>query len=146
MPDGDATAAKNGEDQQDIQQHDPGAADRIEAAHRVDRECRVQHIRVGAIADAPAVRPDQRDGHALERLRSFAMTGAAVAERLALVGELMGLRTGANRQTAAQDGLVADYAVAIEILQQIPQRQRIDPLAVGTGAGIEQWYADLLGA
>jgi len=86
VADGDAAAAQDGEDQQNIQELYSGAADRIEAAHRVDRECRIQHIRVGAVADAPAVRPDQRDGHALEGLRSCAMTGVAVAERLALVG------------------------------------------------------------
>src|SRR5208282_6875168 len=128
MPDGNAETADDRQDHQDVQELDPGGADCVEAAHRFERDRRAQHICIGAITQALTLRLDQGDGHVLEGLRAGAMTDAAVADRLALVGELVRLRTGAGFQAAAQDGL-AGYAATIERLQQFPQRLRIDAFA-----------------
>src|SRR3990172_11936936 len=96
VPNGNGKAAENGQDQQDIEEYDSGAADRIEATHRVDRNRRTQHVGTCAIAHASAIRPNQRYGHALERFRALAMAGPAVAERLTLCSKLMRLPTRAN--------------------------------------------------
>src|SRR3974377_91864 len=96
MADRNADAAKNGKDQQDVEKFDPGSSDRIEAFHRAEREWRVQHICVGLIPDPAAVRADQRNGHALERLRPLAMTGVAVAYCFPFIGKSMRLRARDN--------------------------------------------------
>src|SRR3974390_361541 len=96
MADRNADAAKNGKDQQDVEKFDPGTSDRIEALHRPEREWRVQHVCVGLIPDAAAVRAHQRNGHTLERLRPLAMTGVAAADCFALIGKSMRLRARDN--------------------------------------------------
>ena len=111
-----ADAAEHCDDKQDVEQPDAGAADGVEAAHRVDRDHGGEQIAAGAIANAASVRSDHRDGDALERLRILPVAGAAVADGLVLGHELMRLRAGADHETAAYCRTIVD-AFAVEGLQ-----------------------------
>src|SRR5271165_4317457 len=88
------------EDKQHVQDRDPGGADGVEAAGRVDGEGRVQDLRAGAIAfrDTGGAGNGYRD--TLERRGSRSMAGVAIADRRAAGGKLVRLVPRAHVQSA----------------------------------------------
>src|SRR5215472_11787008 len=84
VPHPERETAEEAEDQEDVQQPDPGGADCVEAAHRSGGDRRREHARARFLPDAPPILSDDRDRHVLECIRTMRMTCGTVAERLGL--------------------------------------------------------------
>jgi len=102
MADRHADADQQREDEEHIQQLDSGAADGVEAAHRIHRYHGIQDFLLRAIAQWSAVGADDGNRDALERFGALLVAFGAIPDRLGAPRELMRLDTRADLQAASQ--------------------------------------------